>query len=65
MSEIITAISTVGFPIVACIALFWMNEKQDRRHEEEVKQLNEAVNNNTVALTKLTTLIEVHKEEAD
>lgn len=65
MQEVLTAISTVGFPIVACIALFWMNEKQDRRHEEEVKQLNEAVNNNTVALTKLSTLIEIHKEEAD
>ena len=65
MQEVLTAISTVGFPIVACIALFWRNEKQDRRHEEEVKQLNEAVNNNTVALTKLSTLIEIHKEEAD
>lgn len=65
MQEILTAISTVGFPIVACIAMFWMNEKQDRRHQDEVNKLNETVSNNTVALTKLATLIEVHKEESN
>lgn len=65
MQEILTAISTVGFPIVACIAMFWMNEKQDRRHQDEVNKLNETVANNTVALTKLATLIEVHKEESN
>lgn len=65
MQELLTAISTVGFPIVACIAMFWMNEKQDRRHQDEVNKLNETVANNTVALTKLATLIEVHKEESN
>lgn len=54
ISNILTAISSVGFPIVACIALFWKNHKDDERHEEQSNKFNEAVNNNTVALIKLT-----------
>ena len=50
----LTAISTVGFPIVACIALFWNNREQDKRHLEESTKFNEAINNNTIALIKLT-----------
>lgn len=52
--NILSAISSVGFPIVACIALFWKNHKDDERHEEQSNKFNEAVNNNTVALVKLT-----------
>lgn len=54
ISNILAAISSVGFPIVACIALFWKNHKDDERHEEQSNKFNEAVNNNTVALIKLT-----------
>lgn len=53
MSEVITAISTVGFPIVMCLLMWYMNEKQDLRHKEEVDKMTEAVNNNTLALQKL------------
>lgn len=41
-----TFISTVGFPIAACIALYWQNAK-----------MSEALQNNTIALTELSTLI--------
>lgn len=54
ITNILSAISSVGFPIVACIALFWKNHKDDERHEEQSNKFNEAVNNNTVALVKLT-----------
>ena len=54
ISNVLSAISSVGFPIVACIALFWKNHKDDERHEEQSNKFNEAVNNNTVALVKLT-----------
>ena len=54
ISNFLSAISSVGFPIVACIALFWKNHKDDERHEEQSNKFNEAVNNNTVALVKLT-----------
>lgn len=50
---ILQAIGTVGFPIVATCALFWKMNKQDDDHKEEMNKVTEAVNNNTIALTKL------------
>lgn len=53
MSDIVTAISTVGFPIVMCLLMWYMNEKQDTRHKEEVDRMTEAVNNNTMVLQQV------------
>lgn len=53
VSEIITAITTVGFPIVAYGALFWYIITKDKAHADEVNKMTEAINNNTIALTKL------------
>lgn len=67
-SAILSAITTVGFPIVACIALFLYVRTTTKEQREETKELNaqhtaemmafkdeikEALNNNTIALTKL------------
>lgn len=52
---ILSAIGTVGFPIVACGALFWMVNKT-------MKELTSAVNNNTSALTILTERTQNHDE---
>lgn len=54
---VITAISTVGFPIVMCGALFWKMDKQDKEHKEEMNKSTEAINNNTVALQKLMQML--------
>lgn len=53
MNDIIQAISTVGFPIVMCIIMIYLNEKQDARHREEVDKMTEAVNNNTVVIQQV------------
>lgn len=53
MNDIIQAISTVGFPIVMCIIMIYLNEKQDTRHREEVDKMTEAVNNNTVVIQQM------------
>lgn len=47
-------IGSLGFPIAACIALFWQNAKQSEKHAEELKQITEALNNNTLAITELS-----------
>ena len=54
----IQAISTLGFPIVMCGALFWRQIKSDEQHKEEMTKLSEALNNNTLALTVLTDKLE-------
>lgn len=46
-------IGALGFPIAACIALFVYLMRESEAHKEEVNKLNEALQNNTIALTKL------------
>lgn len=46
-------ISSLGFPIACCIAMFWQNNKLSETHKEEVSKLNEAINNNTIALNHI------------
>lgn len=56
-NAIITAVSTLGFPIVMCAALFWYMIEQRKDHKEEVEKLTNALENNTVAITQLTDYI--------
>ena len=64
INDIITIITTVGFPIVACGAMGWYVkyisdrhsgevQQLNEQHQEEMKQVTEALNNNTLALQKL------------
>lgn len=53
-NDIVTLISTVGFPIVMCGALFWYVVKSNQGHKEEMDALKDALNANTLAITKLT-----------
>ena len=57
VSEIVSLISNVGFPVAVCIALFFYMEKQNERHQNETDKLNETVQSNTKVLTELCTLI--------
>ena len=52
-NTIITLISSVGFPIVACIGCGWYINKKDTQHREEVDKFAEALNNNTLVIQKL------------
>lgn len=65
----ITLITTVGFPIVACGGMAWYVKyitdrnredlKEERsQHTEEMTKVTEALNNNTLAIQKLTDYIE-------
>lgn len=46
-------ISSVGFPIAACVALFWKMNRESNQHKEEMDALKESLNQNTLAITKL------------
>lgn len=74
-STIIQAISTVGFPIICCLAMAWYvkyqtdknrqdmltlieQNREDRinlneQHKEEMTEFKKAIDNNTIALTRL------------
>lgn len=54
VNALIQLVGSLGFPIVACVALFWRMVKSDEQHKEEMNKISEALNNNTSALVKLT-----------
>ena len=50
-------IASLGFPIVACGALFWMLNKHTETHRQETETLKEAINELRIAILQLTNLI--------
>lgn len=54
VNTLIQLVSSLGFPIVCCGALFWKMVKTDEQHKEEMDKVTDALNNNTIALTKLS-----------
>ena len=74
MNEIVTAISSLGFPIVACIGLGWYVKYQtdayrqevkdlQKEHKDEINKMTDALNNNTRALEKLILKIDGGSDE--
>ena len=64
MNDIVQVISTLGFPIAMCVgACFFIKyqfdtsnkqmEEMRKEHKEEVVNMSKAIENNTLALTKL------------
>lgn len=64
-NTIIQIISSLGFPIVMCVALFWYMVKQREAHKEETDHLKDTINENTKVLAELTTLIKVLTDEKE
>lgn len=50
----VTVVSSLGFPICMCGALFWYMVKQNEQHETESKEMREAISKLEVAIVKLT-----------
>ena len=70
VNSIVTIISSLGFPIVACVGMGWFvkyttylhnkDMKEEREsHSAEVKQITEAIKNNTIVMERL-----IHKFDA-
>ena len=56
MDEIVTAISTVGFPIVCTLMLMYLLIKENENHKEEMNQLKDTIAANTIVLKELKQL---------
>lgn len=53
-STIVSTIGSLGFPIVACIYMAYVNAKQTESHKEEMGKVTEAVTELKIAITELT-----------
>lgn len=68
IQSILQAVTTVGFPIVCCGAMMWYVKystdqnrdevsKLNEQHRQEMTEVTQAINNNTMALQKLCDLM--------
>jgi hypothetical protein len=55
-------VGSLGFPIFACIAVAVNFVKQQEQNNQTISKLSDALNNNTIALTKLSEKIDNEKE---
>ena len=55
---IVSALSTVGFPIAMCVIMFWFLNKEQQTHKEEMNELKDVIAKNNEVLASLKQLIE-------
>ena len=76
LPTVLSAISTVGFPILCCIAMAvyvkYITDKNreevaqlNKEHKEEMGEVTKAIQNNTLAMQKLTDSINIRRGEID
>lgn len=74
MNEIVQMITTVGFPIVACLGMGWYVKyttdinnaevkEMRKEHMEEITRITDAINNNTLALQKLADKLDMENRD--
>ena len=74
MEQIFSVIGQYAFPIVACVVMGWYvkyiqdNYRKDIadisiRHKDEMEKVTAALNNNTLAIQRLTDFIEKEDEK--
>lgn len=52
-------IASLGFPIVACCAMFWMVNKNEERHKDELEGMRKTIQDNTNVLSSIKELIQL------
>lgn len=53
MSEIGSLISTLGFPIVASGALFWLNIKTSETYSKSIEEMRKTIDENSRIISEL------------
>ncbi len=65
LSQLTPLISSLGFPIAACIALFWYLNKERESHKAEIDSLKDCINENNSILSSLKMLLESIERRLD
>lgn len=53
VSNISQLIANLGFPIAVALICMWYINKQAENHKDEVSKMTQALDNNTLALTRI------------
>lgn len=62
-NTIIQTISSVGFPIVCCIYLIYIMQKNEEKHSDDMDKMRTTVENNTKVMIKLCAKLGVDIDE--
>lgn len=62
MQDIITAINTVGFPIIAAVGVAWYAYTMQCKSNETIDRLRETLEENTLVMTKICERLGQHEE---
>ena len=54
LHKLIAVINQTGFPIAACVALFWLVNNTLKQNKEILDELKVAIQNNTKAIEELS-----------
>jgi hypothetical protein len=58
VNAVTSIIGSLGFPIFACVAMFWYLNKERESHAEEIDILRTSLDKNTEILEKLKDIIQ-------
>lgn len=58
VSAVTQLVGSLGFPIVACGVLAYLFYREQENHKEETNRFTSAINELTIALTKLSNSLE-------
>lgn len=65
IADITSLISSVGFPIVACVIMWKTMQETTAAHKAEVDGLRDALERNTTILTELKTMLQMIVKAGD
>lgn len=76
MEQIVNLLGQYAFPIVMCLIMAWYVKDQSDKNREDIKQINQhhqeemtqvtsALNNNTLALQRLTDMLGGNHDKGD
>lgn len=57
-SDVVSAISTIGFPIVCCLIVMYFCKYVFDKYREDINGLRESLDNNTHVISELTKTLE-------
>ena len=63
VSALTTLIANLGFPIACVIAMFYMWNKEREDHKAEMREVTQAITNNTLALQGLSDTLNSNRVE--
>ena len=63
ITDIAGIVSSIGFPIAACIYLFKMHTESEKRNHDTIEGLRKSLDNNTRVMNKICAKLHIEGEE--